>query len=191
MAERYLSQAWLVVTLALVFGATLAGVQLMLADRIAANKLQETLGRIPDLVPGSTEGVADQVSGRTVYRAMSGEVQVGWVVPATGQGFAGPIEILIGLSEDIEKLTGIYVLDQRETPGLGNKITEEEWLAQFEDKNTASPVRVRAGQTQGQEIIAVTGATISSETVCAIVNQTISGMKSELANTAGGGSHAR
>ena len=42
-----LAQAWLVLVLAFIFGSALAAVQVNLEDRITANKLNETLVRIP------------------------------------------------------------------------------------------------------------------------------------------------
>ena len=56
MKDNYLVQAWLVVGLALCFGAALAGVDAALSEKIAANKLDETMRQIPALGPGSTGG---------------------------------------------------------------------------------------------------------------------------------------
>ena len=54
-----LAQAWLVLTLALFFGATLAGVQAKLGPLIETNKRNETLDRIPQLVWGSSVDAAE------------------------------------------------------------------------------------------------------------------------------------
>ena len=44
------------------------------------------------------EGTLEEarIAERVVYRALQGEKQVGWVIPATGQGFADKVELLIG-----------------------------------------------------------------------------------------------
>ncbi len=44
------AQAWLILVLALIFGAVLAAVQVNLSQTIRNNKSKETLERIPELV---------------------------------------------------------------------------------------------------------------------------------------------
>jgi electron transport complex protein RnfG len=176
-----LAQAWLVMVLALVFGGALAAMHVTLSDRIAENKLRETLSQIPVLVPGADSGEEARIAERVVYRALQGEKQVGWVIPATGQGFADKVELLIGADAAVETLTGIYVLDQKETPGLGNKIIEAGWREQFAGKSALEPLLVtKAASATGQEIRAVTGATISSDTVCDTINATLAELRSGL-----------
>ena len=53
MKNSYIGQAWLVLALALCFGAALAGVESALKGRITANKLAATVEQIPSLVQGS------------------------------------------------------------------------------------------------------------------------------------------
>ena len=189
MKNNYFVQAWLVLALALVFGAALASVDSSLKDRIAENKLNETIQQIPSLVPGATGGQEVLVNERGVYRATdeAGE-QVGWVVPASGQGFAGPIELLIGLGSQAETITGLYVLAQTETPALGDNIKKDDFRGQFADKTTGEAVKVvKTAPAPGtNEIQALSGATVSSESVARIVNETVSTMRESLAAAAGG-----
>jgi electron transport complex protein RnfG len=148
----------------------------MLRKRIAANKLTETYKQIPALVPGGdTAGGIKEIGEFNVYSVLDADGEfVGWVVPTSGQGFADRIEILLGLNADATKITGIYVLDQKETPGLGNKIVEEKWRAQFAGKATERPLIVTKSPPQGEfEVQAVTGATISSDSVTETVNKTV------------------
>ena len=176
-----LAQAWLVLMLALIFGAALAGMHLSVAERIAENKLQETLSQIPALVPGAEAGAEARIDERIVYRALEAEKQIGWVIPATGQGFADKVELLIGVDAGVDTLTGIYVLDQKETPGLGNKIIEAGWREQFVGKSALEPLIVTKAKTaKDQEIVALTGATISSDTVCDTINATLAELRSAL-----------
>jgi electron transport complex protein RnfG len=187
MKENYLVQAWLVLALALLFGAALAGVQAGLGEKIERNKLNETLDQIPNLVPGATGGEAMQVDGKTVYRALNdADERVGWVISASGQGFADQIEVLIGLSRDAEQITGLYVLAQKETPGLGDNITREKWLGQFSGRKTLSPLEVYKGTEKTGEygIQAVAGATISSQSVADIVNTAIAELGGKLPQAA-------
>lgn len=51
---------------------------------------------------------------------------VGYVVSVDQGGYGGNINFVLGL--DIEgKITGVNIISSSETPGLGARITEEEW----------------------------------------------------------------
>ena len=199
--EGKLAQAWLVLLLALVFGAALAAVQVNLSGVIAANKLNETLDRIPELVWGSDPSgkiadlkrTADIKPGRVAIKKNGKSTQynlfrvdhagkpAGWVIKAGGQGYADKIEVLIGLDPNIEVITGLFVLEQKETPGLGNKITFPQWRNQFVSKKTDVPLVVGGTDKQATNVIdAVTGATISSRSVTTIVNRTVGDIKGQL-----------
>jgi len=178
----YLRQAWLVIVLAFAYGGTLAGVHTTLAPRVEANKLQETLDVIPLLVAGAekagTETLAiEAADGRVerVYRTHDAAGKPnGWVLAASGQGFADKIEVLIGLDETLSVITGLYVLDQKETPGLGDYIREPMFQDRFRDKPADLPLTVvKSDPHASHEIAALSGATISSWSVCSIVNQAI------------------
>jgi electron transport complex protein RnfG len=193
-----LVQAWLVLLLALSFGAALAAVQVNLSDIIAANKLNETLAQVPKLVKSPTAAstasitatpgtVTIQRAGKTkaysVFRATLKERTAGWVIKSAGQGYADRIELLIGLDPQVETITGIFVLDQKETPGLGNKIIQSDWRNQFTDKKTHKPLSIAKSESASKQpnvIDAITGATISSRAVTTIVNQTITDVKGHL-----------
>ncbi|MFH1568374.1 MAG: FMN-binding protein [Gemmatimonadota bacterium] len=185
--RNYIGQAWLVILLSLGFGGALAGVQVKLEGRIAANKLAETLGQVPQLVPGAEQGEQRQVAGQIVYRALAGGQPVGWVIPASGQGFADRIELLLGVDPGVTRITGLYILDQKETPGLGNKIIEAGWRRQFGGKSTTAPLSAKTGGgASGNQIDAVTGATISSVSVCDIINANLAQMRPILTAASGG-----
>ncbi len=195
-----LFQGWLVILLAVVFGGVLAAVELTLGPAIAANKRNETLSRIPELisVPAAESQQLDiqplaipvtrdgKTTSYRVYRADRDKHPAGWVVQATGQGYADRIELLLGLSPDAARLTGLFVLEQKETPGLGNKIASPPWRGQFIGKPTGQALEVvKSGATQPNQIDAITGATISSRSVAAIVNRVTADLKDRLAAEAG------
>ena len=194
MKDNYIVQAWLILALAVCFGAALSGIEYALADRIEQNKIDETRSQIPKLVHSpwwqadparvyaadknkTEEWVTPQ--GHLAYKAVDAKGEHrGWVIKATGQGFADKIEVLIGLDVDAEKLLGLYVLNQKETPALGNKIVESEWRKKFVGRETdrdivVSKASVQADKISGNSVQAVTGATVSSNSVVAIVNAAV------------------
>jgi Na+-translocating ferredoxin:NAD+ oxidoreductase subunit G len=146
--RNYLQQAWLVLLLGFLYGGALAGVQTTLAPRIAENKLQETLNVIPSLVAGAvieqTEACyrsrADGRRATSIGLATRRAGTMAGSLAASGQGFADKIEVLIGLDARLTTITGIYVLDQKETPGLGDYIRDPSFLDRFEGQ-TGRPVR--------------------------------------------------
>ncbi|NQU20716.1 MAG: FMN-binding protein [Candidatus Nealsonbacteria bacterium] len=188
----YLSQAWLVILLALVYGGALAGVQTKLQPMIDENKRLETYRQIPALV-GIAESTDDaeiiieqrQIEdddGRKqkVYLALVDGKPQGWVLPAGGMGFADRIELLIGLDPAAETITGLWVLDQKETPGLGDLIRDEEFRSRFVGKSTGEHIEAKPEPKRSNEILTLTGATISSRSVAEIVNQTVERFKGAL-----------
>ncbi|HPA13965.1 MAG TPA: FMN-binding protein [Desulfobacterales bacterium] len=212
LKNRYIVQAWLVLILTLCFGGTLAGVQLTLGPIIETNKLNETIQRVPELILGADQARKMEKQGRSlsveplslgvekhgrkvfynVYDAKSNGERIGWVVKASGQGYADKIELLIGLDPPNEKITGLFILEQKETPGLGNKIAADYWRSQFINKNVRTPlVVIRGGVKPANGIDAITGATISSRTVTNIINTAVSDLKEPLSLHAASVSRAK
>ncbi|MDY6824060.1 MAG: FMN-binding protein [Thermodesulfobacteriota bacterium] len=196
MKNNYIVQAWLVLILAIFYGGALAGIQLTLAPKIAENRIQETRERVPGLVLGADQAgevtlsinssnIVVEKNGRKVFYQVfkatkNGEI-AGWVAKHKGQGYADKIELLIGLNPGLSKITGLYVLNQKETPGLGNKIIEADWRKQFINAPTSRNLEVvKTGADDPNEIDAITGATISSRSVCSIVNTALNDLKSPL-----------
>ncbi len=209
LKDNKIIQAWLVLMLAIFFGGSLAGMQLTLGPKIEENKINETRARVPELVLGPEKAAEMEQSeaslaiepqtitvqkparstSYTVFEASAPEQgQLGWVVKASGQGYADKIELLLGLSPAADKVTGIFVLEQKETPGLGNKIVTQEWRSQFIGQETSHPlVVVKDGANAPAEIDSITGATISSRAVANIVNTAVVDLKGPLsAKTSGG-----
>jgi electron transport complex protein RnfG len=203
--NNYIVQAWLVLFLAICFGGSLAGIQLALGPLIEANKINETLQKVPEMILGSDkvqklpedqkliiepQTIEVKKNSRTVfYNVFKAKYPngrpAGWVAKAIGQGYADKIEILVGLDHKLKNITGLFVLDQKETPGLGNKIITNEWRNQFITKKTETPLSVtKEGAKAAHEIDAVTGATISSRAVCSIINTTIKDLRDPLLNRA-------
>ena len=203
LKDNKIIHAWLVLILAICFGSSLAGIQLTLGPRIEENKINETREKVPELVLGAARAqelaeaekaleiqptsVAVTKNGRqTAYSVLEArdpeKGRLGWVVKAGGQGYADKIELLLGLDPSAEEISGIFVLEQKETPGLGNKITEEDWRGQFVGKQTDRPLEVVKDRAdEKNEISAITGATISSRAVATIVNTAVADLKGKLA----------
>lgn len=93
------------------------------------------------------------------YEAKKGEKRQGVVVKVASTGYGGPIVLLVGVDTEKGTITGIKVLEHQETPGLGSNVAESPFLSQFLGKPLTDPFTV------GEDIQAVSGATISSRAV--------------------------
>jgi len=100
---------------------------------------------------------------------------VGVAFKAEGNGFQGKIVAMVGLGLDYLHLKGIKVLEQLETPGLGNRISEDDFQGQFkgvEIKPRIEYIKNRKPEKPNQ-IQAITGATISSDSVVKLLNKAV------------------
>lgn len=92
-----------------------------------------------------------------------GEI-IGYAVSTyTNNGFSGYIGLMAGFKPD-GTIINISVLSQKETPGLGTKMSEPKFKDQFMEKNPA--VFSLSVNKDGGPVDAITAATISSRAFC-------------------------
>jgi len=105
----------------------------------------------------SSEIAKDSVE---VYPAFKDNEFVGAaVIGSTEKGFSGLIKIMVGFKPD-GTIQNIEVLEQKETPGLGTKMKDDKFIAQYRGKNP-STFNVMPTKDQG-DVDALTGATITT-----------------------------
>ena len=95
-----------------------------------------------------------------IFIVYEGDNIAGYTFTVAGNGYGGPISILVGMNSDYT-LRDMEVLSHTETPGLGSKITEELFTEQFAGLRVDEIVLSK----DGGKIDAITGATISSRAV--------------------------
>ncbi len=165
-------------------GIILAGVFDVANPLILINKEKELKEAIFIVLPGAEDydiiekGEKGPHKGRlTLYRGLGADGEpVGIAFKAEGTGFQGKIVLMVGLDMDYLKLKGIKILEQIETPGLGNRIGEPEFEGQFSGvqiKPRVEYIKYRKPEKPNQ-IQAITGATISSDAVVKNINRAIS-----------------
>jgi len=110
--------------------------------------------------------------------------------PRYAQRFAGPglwgtITVILAVDAAIERVAGLRLVSQNETPGLGGRIEEAWFLGQFSGERIGQQgIRVREGTGKGDpdpdngELDAVTGASRTSQSMQAIVNGGIEAFRS-------------
>lgn len=112
-----------------------------------------------------------------VYEALDGSSSlVGYVIKTSTGGYAGPVEVVTGVSAD-GGITGMKVVKNTETPGLGTLAAEEPFQAQFAGKSVETELEVVKSGAGDSQIQALTGATITSKAVTKGVNSAVEASK--------------
>ena len=162
----------LTVTLLLITGivaAALAGVNAITKDAIAANQEKKTQDALALVLPDAgnlqkQELTADAGIVSEVYT--DGQSYAVKVLPS---GFDGTITMMVGIADG--KVTGISVISHTETPGLGavaaaQNAKGEAFRSQFVGQEGTLSI--------GNQIDAMSGATITSTAVVTGVNAALS-----------------
>ncbi len=109
---------------------------------------------------------------------------IGFITTKLGYGFnkAADISLFICVGPDLETIKGIEVLDHTETPGLGGRMTEEEFKEQFVGKKLKPRLSlVRGRETVGpNEVHAITGASYTSKGIEKIINEAMDSFWQEM-----------
>lgn len=117
---------------------------------------------------------------KEVNEGKKGNDVVGYAIKVTPKGFAGIIEMMVGISVE-GKVTGIKILSHSETPGLGANAPSKEFSGQYKDKGIDPLLEVvKTSPSKPNQIQAITGATITSRAVTKGVNEAISFYTSNL-----------
>jgi len=192
--KYFLQQSWLLIAASFFFGILLAVTSAALSPRIEQNKINkrnklavELLPRAKNFVPLVAKIEIESVQGQKeeieVFKAVSdaGEV-VGWCFNAAGPGFADRIELVVAVDKNFEELAGFHVLTSNETPGFGNQIRFDFFRDQFKGAPAEGLRLVTSGDNTeiDSEIVAISGATITSEAVVDIVSNAVPQIKKEL-----------
>ncbi len=103
---------------------------------------------------------------------------VGFAVPGSGPGFQDNVKLIFGYDPVSDQLTGMKMTDQRETPGIGDKVEKDlEFVAEFVGpKPPLEGVKAGRGKDNPHAVDTITGATISSRAVIAIINKRLAAL---------------
>lgn len=101
------------------------------------------------------------------FTTYKGDTYVGAVVKTYPEGYGGGIELLVGIEASGE-VSGIQILSHQETPGLGANMLQDDFKGQFTGQS--APLEVSKTSKGEGEIMAITGATITSQAVTEGVN---------------------
>jgi electron transport complex protein RnfG len=166
--------------------AALAVVYLKTKDPIEAAARQKETQAIRQVMPpfdNDPASVRIQKDGLIIYPLSQQNKPVGFAVKTyTDKGFSGHFEIMAGFLPD-GSIYNVTVLQHKETPGLGTKMTQPKFSSQFLGKNPES-FKLKVKKDGGQ-VDAITAATVSSRAYCDALQRafsTLNGVRDSISN---------
>ena len=118
-----------------------------------ATSFEDILGEL-----GNVDG---NIKIQSAFVAKKEYEDIGLTIQATGPTYAHAT-ILIGITMD-KKISAIRFLELLDTPSLGSKAAEEPFIGQFNNKS------IKDNFSVGDDVVAISGATITSKGVSAIL----------------------
>ena len=142
------------------------------ATAVAASPETSTpLGRAEDLA-----GIGRRENYAQVYvLRKDGELKL-VVLPVYGNGYQSTIRAYLALEPDLNTVAALTVFEQGETPGLGGRISEEAWQAQWAGKQIADEsgeiaIEVVRGTGTGPfQVDGVSGASVTGNAVTDMIH---------------------
>ena len=193
LLKEFIEKSWLLIVSSFVFGLLLALTNSAWSGKIEENKTKKLSGLMGMLITDANkfEVVMPKVRvdlGRgkfvetDIYRAVQNSQTAGFCFKAEGNGFADKIELVIAVDANFEKIIGFKVLASAETPGFGDKIAHSFYNDQYKGAPAGKLTLVSKGDDKviDSEIVAISGATVSSTAVVNIFNNYLEQIKNQL-----------
>lgn len=152
-------------------------------DKIAENTIKEQNAAKQEVLSAATEFTETEFADDTgmvqaVYVGTDSTGKtVGWCASVAPSGYGGTLDIMVGVSKD-GTVSGMKVVSHSETAGLGAKAAEEDFSSQFAGKLADGSLSViKNGTPKDNEVVAISGATITSNAVKTGVNAAVNAVK--------------
>ena len=191
--KYFIQQSWLLIISSFFFGLLIAIASAAWAPRIQQNKIEKLNSLITGLLSNAarfelaTELEVKSTKGKKtktdIYKAISdANTCIGWAFICDGPGFADKIELVVAVDEKFQKFSGYDVLASNETPGFGDQIKLPYYRNQFKATPADEFELAKSGDAEkiDSEIVAITGATVSSEAVVKIINNFLPQIKDQM-----------
>ncbi|MGO3751496.1 MAG: FMN-binding protein [Peptoniphilaceae bacterium] len=119
-------------------------------DETKLKKLQETYPDILDVFVATKDGQ-----------------KVGYGINVSTNGFGGPMKNAIGILLEGDRIAGFRNIVNGETKGFGTEIEEEYYYSSYNDKSAAGDLDIALEPSADNEVLWISGATVSSKAVLA------------------------
>jgi electron transport complex protein RnfG len=187
--SNFLNMALTLVVVTLVASTALGFIYELTKAPIAAAKLAKKISAIDMVVnPYDNNPVDDMFKlalregsdSLEVYPAKSGGEVINYAIRSySPKGYGGDVWLMVGLEPD-GRVHDVVVLEHKETPGLGTKMSSPKFKDQFKGVNPAE-FNLKVVK-DGGDIDALTGATITSRAFGDAVQLAYETLKNDLSN---------
>ncbi len=191
--KYFFEQSWLLIIASFFFGLLIAVTNAALMPRIKSNAMAKLNHLAGGLLPTAQEfaplpepveipAAGGKQESVQIYKGTAGGQTIGWVFKAIGSGFADKIELVVAVDAKFEKIAGYDVLASNETPGFGDRIKGDYFRDQFKGAPAGALTLVKSGnpQTIDSQIVAISGATVSSTAVVHILSRYLVDVKKQM-----------
>lgn len=190
--KHFIEQSWLLIVASFFFGLLIATANTAWAPRIEQNKIDKINRLMGGLLPKAEKfelAVELQIKSAkgkkvksNVYKGLAEGRCLGWAFNCAGPGFADKIELIVAVDGDFENFASYAVLASNETPGFGDRIKLPYYQRQFAGAPAVKLELAKTGDVEkiDSEIVAISGATVSSEAVIKIINNSVAQVKKQM-----------
>ena len=194
MGHSMLPKLWrnvlILIVLAIIGAATLYGMHVLTAQRIARNERAWFAMQLEQLVPASLHDndlLEDRIDVRApdflgvnaampIYRARLQGVPTAVIITSVApDGYGGPITLLVGIRMDGTVL-GVRILSHHETHNMGDDFEQpgSHWLDDFKQRSLDNPARPGWNvRKDGGEFEQFTSATITPRAIVHALRRTL------------------
>jgi electron transport complex protein RnfG len=196
--KLFFRESWLLMVSAVFFGVLLALANAAWNPKIKENEINKFNNLAKEVLPAGQKFEPLQEKDKITIdlgggKTLTADVRkgldasgncIGWAFVAEGSGFADKIRLVVGTDAQFETLIGFGVLACAETPGFGDKITIKNGFYQSQYKGTPAGefklTKIGDSKKIDNEIVAITGATVTSRAVVNMMNTFVVQIKQQL-----------
>jgi len=191
---EYMEKSWLLIVSSFFFGLLLALTNSAWSGKIEQNKIDKLNGLMGTLITDANKfelvikdaqvdlGKSKIVKSDVYKATVSDGNTAGFCFRAEGTGFADKIELVIAVDAAFDKIIGYSVLASNETPGFGDQIKGDYFRKQFKGIPVTKLDLLKKGDSGkiDNEIVAISGATVSSTAIINIFNNFLEQIKKQV-----------
>jgi len=176
--KQVIQMALVLTMICTVCGVALSGIESATKERRTYQELVNVQGpNVNVVLEGSendliTDSNSIEVDGEEFLLFVGKKSDKPWAIAfeTSASGFGGDVTIMVGYDLETDKLTGLQIGSNKETPGIGSRVTEDQFTKQFKGLDidleyTDAPCP--------DGVDAVSGATVSSTAVCEALKQSL------------------
>ncbi|MEN6309091.1 MAG: FMN-binding protein [Anaerohalosphaeraceae bacterium] len=191
----FFRESWLLMVSSLFFGGLLAITNAAWSPKVAENEIKKFNRLAGGLLTGATQFESVKDISMNLGKGKTAAVDIrkgldasgnclGWAFVCEGSGFVDTIKLVVTTDAGFTKMYGFGVLQCSETPGFGDKLNIKDgfYQSQFKGVPTEPFKLVKGGDPKALDsnIVAITGATVTSRAVVNALNEYMQQIKPQL-----------